>query len=317
MPAPSRPPEPPRRYDRWTFDQWEAQKRRLRREVRRRRFRLLSCAGAVLLAGVAAWTCGRPRLARTARPVAAVRPLPPGALAGVTVILDPGHGGEDPGASLHWGRNDVHEAALTYRTAMELADTLRAAGADVRYTVRSRMLDPRLELSPLPPALPDDAALVSTDRPLRARVRRSPRQLWQRADLARQVWAQAIRRDPRAARDVFFLSLHFDDAGRASVRGGLVCVDRRAGPPPAFALDIARALAAHGWARGEQSFGQDGMSANDLGVLNPAYNPVPQKALLELATLSNMDDYLRATDPVWRAQVAQIIAQSIADAHRG
>ena len=240
-----------------------------------------------------------------------------GRLAGVIVILDPGHGGEDPGASLQWGRQPVREAALTYRTALEVGDALRGQGADVRYTVRSRTLDPKEELSPLPPILPDDAVLVSTDRPLRARVRRSPRQLWQRADFARQVWTQARRKDPAAARDVFFLSLHFDDIRQPDIRGGLVCVDRRAGPPPAFGVSLARSLSARGWARSEQADGQPGLTEQELGVLNPLYNPIPQKALLEVTTLSNMDDYLHASDPAWRAQIAQLIAQSVADVHQG
>ena len=127
----------------------------------------------------------------------------------------------------------------------------------------------------------------------------------------------ASRADPHASRDVFFLSLHYDDFHDSEIRGGLVCIDRRAGPPPAFGVALARTLTAHGWGRLETADGQAGLSADTLGVLNPAFNPVPQKALLEVATLSNLDDYLCATDPLWRAQVAEAVAQAISQVHAG
>lgn len=269
------------------------------RWTRRRRI-VVACA--LLGGGAAAWHGAALRVMRPTRlppPPVAVRPL-----LGVTVILDPGHGGEDPGAVSRYGV----EAADTYRAAVEIGAVLRGQGATVIYTVQSRTLDSGLAWSEPRLQVPTDAALAINGEPIRAR--HSPRQLWLRAATARRVWNTRTGPDP--ARRIFFLSLHLDDEGSPDIRGSLVCVDRRR-RVPAFGLALARALAQDGLARaGSADDGQPGLSMRRLGVLNPAYNPVPQSALLEMTTLSNFDDALRAADPQWRLQMAARIARAIA-----
>ena len=235
-------------------------------------------------------------------------------LTGVRVILDPGHGGEDPGASVSWGRMHVHEAAFTYRTSVDVADALRAEGATVQFTVHSGLLSSMMQQATVLPQTPIDARMAATGQPLRTRFAHSPRQLWQRASVAGRAWRQAVRSDPLAAHDVFFLSLHYDDFPQENIRGSLVCVDRRAGPTPLFASYLVSGLAARGWLRVTRS-SVSGMRLADLGVLDPHYNPVPEKALMEVATLSNYDDFRHAGDPEWRAQIAQIVVRAIAETH--
>src|SRR5436190_646490 len=79
-------------------------------------------------------------------------------LRGVTVVLDPGHGGVDSGAICRGCRED----AVNYRLTATIAAALREAGAAVAYTVRSAALDmPLREGIPEPPLLvPRDAHLV-------------------------------------------------------------------------------------------------------------------------------------------------------------
>lgn len=56
---------------------------------------------------------------------------PPYLLAGLTVVVDPGHGGKDPGAS---GPGGSHEKNSTLSVGLYLADLLRQAGAKVVMT---------------------------------------------------------------------------------------------------------------------------------------------------------------------------------------
>lgn len=232
------------------------------------------------------------------------------ALAGVFVVLDPGHGGVDPGTTA----GPISEAALSYRTASELAASLKAQGANVVYTVRSHCLNPALALSEPPLKRPTDAVMAATGVPLR--LRHSPLPLWQRADTARRIWVQRLRTDPAAARDVFFLSLHFDQFHADTVHGGIVCVDRRCLPIPNFARALAAQMAQGNLSRPEDFHGIRGLAGRELGVLDPKYNPVPEKALLELATLSNPQNAAEAGDAAWRGELVRRITLAITQTHQ-
>lgn len=261
---------------------------------------------AALLLGLGwLWLKPHPVLPPAPTPAPEVRPL-----AGVTVVLDPGHGGQDPGTTA----GPLSEAALTYRMAGELAACLQAEGAQVIFTVRSRQLDPALLHTEPSPARPADAALALTGQPLR--LRHSPAPLWERAALARQVWTRQAARDPHAARDVFFLSLHFDQYRTEGVFGSLVCVDRRAHPLPRLATALIQALGQSS-VRADDFDGQTGLSGHHLAVLNPARNPIPEKVLLEVATLSNPGDARLAADPLWRGDIARRITEAIESVHAG
>ena len=226
------------------------------------------------------------------------------------MVLDPGHGGQDPGTTV----GPQSEAALTYRLANELAAQLRAEGASVIFTVKSRQLSPALLQAEAAPVRPVDATLALTGRALR--LRHSPAPLWDRAALAKQVWTRQAARDPDAARDVFFLSLHFDQYRAPGVFGSLVCVDRRARAVPRLATALIQELG-QGAVRPDDFDGQTGLSGHHLAVLNPARNPIPEKVLLEVATLSNPGDARLAADPVWRGDIARRITAAIVRVHSG
>ncbi len=226
------------------------------------------------------------------------------------MVLDPGHGGQDPGTTV----GPQSEAALTYRLANELASQLRAEGASVVFTVKSRQLSPALVQTETPPVRPVDATLALTGHPLR--LRHSPAPLWDRAALAKLVWTRQAARDPHAARDIFFLSLHFDQYRTEGVFGSLVCVDRRARAVPRLATALIQELG-QGAVRPDDFDGLTGLSGHHLAVLNPARNPIPEKVLLEVATLSNPGDARLAADPVWRGDIASRITAAIVRVHAG
>jgi N-acetylmuramoyl-L-alanine amidase len=254
------------------------------------------CLGLALLliAGAALWNTRRSeQVAVSFDP----GPLPPSSLKGVTVIIDPGHGGADPGAVV----DGVSEATLTYRTAATLARVLRDAGAKTHFTIRSAALTEKGQ--PRPPR--DAAPEVAPNRPLRS-AKENPEDLYARGDLAARYWDRGVR-------PLYFVSVHYDSRG-SGIHGGhaLWDVPARSGPPSKLAHSIAARL------------GRAGLSGSfpptphtqKLGVLSPARNPVPERVLVECATLTDPDDRRAAQNPHWRQALCHVLAHGIKEVQK-
>ncbi len=235
-------------------------------------------------------------------PVPSPKPTP-GPLKGVRVVLDPGHGGADSGAI----RQGTSEAQLTYRMATTLAAVLQEAGAEVFFTVHSKVLTtlPKEGQPELPLAAPRDARFVVDNKYVGMRRSESPEDLYRRAQLAAQLWKT---QGGNSNSPIYFLSLHYDALDASRWRGGLICYDVRRRQPPKLAQILASRWRGSGLG-GHRRAGKP--KPRELGVLNPEHNPVPQSVLIELATISNPQDMKSARTPHWRWKVSRLITEAL------
>jgi N-acetylmuramoyl-L-alanine amidase len=116
---------------------------------------------------------------------------------------------------------------------------------------------------------------------------------------------------------VFFISLHFDSAWPHSIHGGAVYFDPRSGCLPALASLISEELGRDATQRHASYRGRQGLSTGEMGVLDPAHNPVPEKILFEVGTITNDSDRKQAFDPFWRRAMARLIARAVVQVHQG
>ena len=218
------------------------------------------------------------------------------ALAGVNVVIDPGHGGTDPGAV----RGGVTEASLNYRMASVLAVVVRQAGGIPWFTITSASLSTNLVEGKAEPPLTEPIDAVSREAPniaLRS-GREDTQSLYRRGD-----YATRIQRDHGT--NTVFLALHHDAADNSAKRGGIVLWESRQLMPSPLVLSLT--------ARFTRLHLVNGRQGRHLGALAPAHNAVTDRVLMELATISNAADRRGAMDPVWRWRVARQLAAAIAE----
>lgn len=239
--------------------------------------------------------------------VATASPAAGKPLSDVLVIIDPGHGGLDDGASGRVNGQRVVEDEHVYDVALRLRDYVRAVGGTPVLTIS----DPK-QRHPIdnPPGqfLPDDqrevvrgggCRLTSGSRCLRARIaagRTAVRQ-WHR----RAVW----------------ISIHFDVVPNDNVVGVRVI-----GSPegPMRAAEAILAAFAENPDRTRKRAGADGAplvrSGDRTHGLRRLFilgrrNPFANKMLIELGNFRNDADLWRIRDPHVREEYAQRIARGL------
>lgn len=213
------------------------------------------------------------------------------------VVLDPGHGGADPGAV----RMGLREKDVTLAFARDLAPRLAARGWSVSLTRE------------------DDRFLSLSERVSIAQA--------QRADAFLSIHADTVLQGDASGASVYVLSAEASDAEAAALAARENRVDRLGGLDlPAADEDVARALIA--LVRGptmarSRALGSalvEGLSRR-VAVLPSAplrgagfrvlKAPDVPSALLELGFLSNEADRARLADPAWRAEAAEAVAEAL------
>lgn len=214
-----------------------------------------------------------------------------------TVVLDPGHGGIDPGAE----RDEVSEKQLMLSFARTLADALRRAGVDVVLTR-------------------DDDVFVA----LETRVAIAHRV---KGDLFISLHADILQQGGAKGATVYTLSDEASDAAtehmaarhnRADIIAGadltgsddqvaqvLLDLARQETEPrsAALAVTLAEGMAEAGGPMNRRPLRQAGFS-----VLKSADIP---SVLIEIGFLSSQRDLNNLSDPVWRQGMAEGIAQAV------
>ncbi len=230
-------------------------------------------------------------------------------LKGFTFFVDPGHGETESGANreetLRNGRQiTAHEANHTWDIAVRVKWYLVQRGATVYFTVENPA-DPSCSQEGYwhpqqPPAPFSDLKLLADPAPGTVGVNT-------RALSARpQVVLKRIKPAdyPRAV----FVSFHYDIAP-AKVSGTTVwCWP---GQRPAVVDHLYAAIKRNG--RVQRQEGKIGehktVRQNVFAVINPEYNPLEQRLLIEVANIVNDGDFYRMRDPFIREKSAKTFAE--------
>lgn len=236
--------------------------------------------------------------------VASVRAPAPRSVSGV-IVLDPGHGGHDPGAEgMAPGVGVVREKDVTLAIALSMARDLRARGATVHLTRDDDRFVPLEERSRIANRFPE-ATFVSIH--VNATRTGQNRPGWMVSGVETYVLAPTVTDAYRATRAVD--SRHGASAGSGAARASLtarydaVC-RRERGRGERLAALLQREMV--------ESLSEDnrGVKRKDLAVLRETL--FCGAALVEVGFLSHAPTAAKLATPAYRDRIALALADGVA-----
>lgn len=235
----------------------------------------------------------------SAQPKTKVKPTPK-PLSGWVVVLDPGHGGHDPGSSGNFNGQRVVEDEYVYDVSLRVNRLLRSMGALSFLTIKDRKTGVRSWKAQ--DVFPDDRQEIYTQGS--AAVRAGTWGLNQRLAYGNTL----SRRYPKHRQA--WISIHFDVLGRNTEIDGVRVITSKTSDRLAKALGTSFAkynrLREHAPVieNGDRAYG-----LRSLFILNGG-NRIREKVLIELGNFNNTTDVWRVRNPITREAYAKAIAEA-------
>lgn len=225
---------------------------------------------------------------------------PSDCLKGLTVVIDPGHGGFDPGASTFLQKRRIAEDEYVYDVACRLRQMVESASGAAILTIEDKKgtkpRDAEILLSDM------DEYFVSTEKKVVAGLE------------GLRTRVQHANHLQRTNKDTVFISLHFDSTAE-SLHGVSLIAPSDTIPPLVSLLEESfrmkgRLRKKDGYAGEYHAVLKNGDKNHGLRmlyVLRNDVNNVPNRTLIELGNLSNPKDVWRIRSPEVREDYAQAI----------
>lgn len=224
-------------------------------------------------------------------------------LNGLVVVIDPGHGGTDPGASGYFGKDKlcVAESAYCYDVALRLEKLLKSEGAIVFKTVKGTQSKPLNNNPQQVIPFMKGYSLFNLDNSI---VEAGSLGLSKRVSFAN------LKLENYPKHKVVFISIHFDVINK-KLLGARIIMGKNAnylGSCLKKELETGHRLTTsdNGLLKnGDKSFG-----IKNLVVLGKT-NKISECALIELGNFKNETDLWRIRDPKVREDYALIVTKSL------
>lgn len=245
-------------------------------------------------------------------------------LDGLTVVIDPGHGGQDYGTRRRYEQLLITESQLTWGVASELAPLLHAAGARVVMTTMQH------KLSGQPATLLFGQDTIPTRGADAFRTDGQPPITGDQTGLEHRltIARNAVQADTQAT--VVYLSIHFDHVKAGGYPSGARIIypvgayDTLLVACLATTLDVAGLLRDEDdrplIANGRRGLGRHLMVLRQEGDPRRVkekrrtrliYNPVPSSVLIELANLPSNKDWLYLQRPGVLRRYAELLVEAL------